>query len=114
PGVVNNKDNLHFITGAGFYGGHPNPIRANPAKAGWFHFDNSLPAGSEKIFSTQPTSDWPPVTVAMAKPVEGDYRQPGVSDGALLTYSASTNGLTEYVANNFSGEMTGNLIAATY
>ncbi|HYP17869.1 MAG TPA: hypothetical protein VEQ65_11720, partial [Opitutus sp.] len=39
---------------------------------------------------------------------------PGVADGALVTYTESTNGLTEYVANNFNGEMRGNLIAATY
>ena len=114
PGTVNNKDNLHLITGPGFYGGHPNPIRANPAGAGWFHFDNSQPVGSERIYSTLPTSDWPPVSLSMANPVEGDYRQPGVSDFALMTYPASTNGLAEYVAGNFSGEMQGNLIAATY
>lgn len=114
PGTVNNRDNLHLITGPGFYGGHPNPIRANPAGAGWFHFDNTLPAGSQKVFSASPTADWPSVPVAMADPREGDYLQPGVADGALLTNPASTNGLTEYVATNFSGAMQGNLIAASY
>lgn len=113
PGTVNNKDNLHVIT-AGYYAGHPNPIRANPAGAGWFHYDSTQPAGSEKIFSLTPTTDWPPVPVAMANPVEGDFRQPGVNDGALMTYTASTNGLAEYIATNFSGEMRGNLIAASY
>ncbi|HWL14446.1 MAG TPA: malectin domain-containing carbohydrate-binding protein, partial [Opitutus sp.] len=113
PGFVNNLDSLHLIT-PGFYRGHPNPIRANPAGAGWFHFDNNLPAGSQKVYSASPTTDWPPVPVAMANPVEGDFRQPGVDDGALLTYPASTNGITEYVATNFNGEMQGNLIAAAY
>ncbi|HEY5706892.1 MAG TPA: malectin domain-containing carbohydrate-binding protein [Terrimicrobiaceae bacterium] len=114
PGFVNNLDNLHFITGPGFYGGHPNPIRANPAGAGWFHFDNDAPTGQQMIFSPTPTSDWPPVPASMANPVEGDFKQPGTADSALLTYTASTNGLAEYVAMNFNGEMQGNLIAAAY
>lgn len=114
PGSVNNLDNLHLIPGPGYYAGHPNPIRANPAAAGWFHFDDAQPAGAQSVFSLNPTSDWPPVPVAMANPVEGDYRQPGVADGALLTYNASTNGIAEYIATNFSGEMQGNLLACTY
>jgi hypothetical protein len=64
PGTVNNLDHLHLITGPGFYGGHPNPIRANPSGAGRFYFDNSKPPGSEKTFSAQPTVDWPPVSVS--------------------------------------------------
>jgi hypothetical protein len=113
-GFVNNKDNLHLITGRGFYGGHPNPIRANPTGAGWFHFDNSQPAGSQAVYSLAPTSDWPSVPPSLANPVEGDFRQPGTEDGALMISSSSTNGLTEYVATNFSGAMQGNLIAACY
>src|SRR4029078_238396 len=58
--------------------------------------------------------DWPPVPVSLANPVQGDYRQPGSADGALLTNSSSTKGLTEYIANNLSGGMRGNLIAASY
>lgn len=112
-GTVNNQDNLHLVT-KDYYAGHPTPLRANPAGAGWFHFDESLPSGSQMVFSSNPTSDWPAVPVALANPVESDYRQPGVSDGALLTNPASTNGLTEYVATNFSGGMQGNLIAASY
>ncbi len=113
PGQVNDKDGLYRVT-PGFYRGHPNPLRANPAGAGWFHFDSSQPPGSQKIFSPNPTSDWPAVPVSMANPVEGDFRLPGVADGALLTYTESTNGLAEYVATNFGGEMQGNLIAAGY
>jgi len=33
---VNNLDGLHFINGSNYYGGHPNPIRANPNGAGLF------------------------------------------------------------------------------
>ena len=113
PGQVNDKDGLYRVT-SGFYRGHPNPVRANPAGAGWFHFDASKPPGSQKIYSLNPTSDWPSVPVSMANPVEGDFRLPGVADGALLTYTESTNGLAEYVATNFNGEMQGNLIAAGY
>ena len=113
-GTVNNLDNLHFIPERGYYGGHPNPIRANPAGAGWFHFDNTQPTGSQKIYSTSPTSDWPSVPVSLANPVEGDFRLPGTANGALLTNGASTNGLAEYISTHFNGEMQGNLIAASY
>ena len=81
---VNNKDNLHLISAPAFgpiYGGHPNPIRANPAGAGLYWYDND--AGMAN-FSLTPTVDWPPVPVAMANPVESDYQNPGVDDGALL------------------------------
>ncbi|MEM9261580.1 MAG: hypothetical protein AAGA62_18210, partial [Bacteroidota bacterium] len=64
---VNNLDNLHLITGLGYYGGHPNPIRANPAGAGLFTNDQ---AGGENgvfrtTFSGDPATtlpvDWPPL-----------------------------------------------------
>jgi len=108
-GAVNNLDNLHLITGPGYYGGHPNPIRANPAGAGWFHVD-----GTTKIYSATPTTDWPPVPLAMADPQEGDFRMPGAANGALWTNSASTTGMAEYTASNFGGAMVGNIIAAQY
>ena len=87
PGTVNNKDTLHFVTGRGYYGGHPNPIRANPAGAGWFHYDNSLPPASAKTYSASPTSDCPSVPVSMANPMEGAFHQSGVNDGSLMVRS---------------------------
>jgi hypothetical protein len=90
PGVTLN-DNLHYITGAGFYGGHPNPTRGNRANT----FNGQSP-------------------VSVSDPVQCDYRQPGVNDGALATFGASTNGLAEYTASNFSGVMDGNLLAASF
>jgi hypothetical protein len=39
--MVNNKDGLHYITGRGYYGGHPNPVRANPLNAGLFTHDHN-------------------------------------------------------------------------
>jgi malectin (di-glucose binding ER protein)/putative metal-binding protein len=84
-------DNLHLITGPGFYGGHPNPTRANPANT----FNGQSP-------------------VTTGDPVECDYRIPGVEDGALVTFPASTNGFAEYTATNFGGAMTGDLVAASF
>ncbi|MEO5977193.1 MAG: kelch repeat-containing protein, partial [Chryseolinea sp.] len=107
---VNNLDNLHFITGKGYYGGHPNPIRANPAGAGLYWFDNATSTGH---FELNPTVDWPPVPVSMANPVESDFRNPGVNDGALWVTPHSTNGLVEYSASNFNGALRGNLLAAS-
>ena len=112
PGTVNNKDGLYLISGAGYYRGHPNPIRANPAGAGWFH--NIEGPGGGFVYSTSPTTDWPPVPVAMADSRQGDFKLPGPADGALITNSASTTGLTEYTAPNFGGAMVGNIIATQY
>ncbi|MDH4057400.1 MAG: hypothetical protein OEU76_01480, partial [Cyclobacteriaceae bacterium] len=84
---VNNDDNLHLVSKPGMtpiYGGHPNPIRANPSGAGWYWFDNST---STPHFELAPTIDWPPVPVALANPVEGDFRNPGVNDGALHVWT---------------------------
>lgn len=117
PGVndpqVNNLDQLHLVYKPGMnpiYGGHPVPIRANPAGAGLF-WKNS----TGNNFSLTPTSDWPPVPVSMANPVEGDYRQAGVNDGALTTFNASTNGITEYTSTAyFNGDLTGDLLMASF
>ena len=111
---VNNKDNLHLISAPGIepiYGGHPNPIRANPSGAGLYWFNNNT---GQAQFSLKPTSDWPPVPASMANPIEGDYRNPGVGDGALHTFIASTNGMAEYTAPNFDGAMQGDLLAASF
>ena len=112
---VNNLDNLHLVSAPGLspiYGGHPNPIRANPGGAGLYWFNNLTGTAT---FSLNPTADWPPVPLSMANPVEGDYRNPGVNDGALLTFSSSTNGIAEYTATTFfGGALTGELVTALY
>lgn len=109
---VNNRDNLHYVSGPGFppiYGGHPNPIRANPLGAGLHYYT------TQHNFDLNPTADWPPVDPSMANPVEGDFRNPGVDDGALYTWPASTNGLAEYTSlNAFGGAMYGDLLAASF
>ncbi len=109
PGAVNNQDGLHEIS-QGYYGGHPNPIRANPAGAGWLRDDNGT-----KVYSLSPTTDWPPVPPSLADPQEGDFRMPGsVESGSIVTNTASTTGMAEYTAGNFGGEMLGNIIVTQY
>ncbi|MEL7162337.1 MAG: ring canal kelch-like protein, partial [Bacteroidota bacterium] len=69
---VNNRDNLHLITGPGYYGGHPNPVRANPAGAGLF--TNNQAGGENGVFRTSVTADpattlpvdWPPIPTSLA------------------------------------------------
>jgi glucose/arabinose dehydrogenase len=90
PGL-SQEDQLQYVTGAGFYGGHPNPTRANPANK----------------FNGQS-----PVTVGDAR--QCDYLTPGVQDAALTTFGFSTNGLAEYTASNFGGAMSGDLLAASF
>ncbi|MCB0000204.1 MAG: hypothetical protein KDE56_30780, partial [Anaerolineales bacterium] len=85
-------DGLHYISGAGYYGGHPNPARGNP----------------QGVFGSEVNTAVP---FALANPIECDFRQPGF-DGALAVWATSTNGLVEYTASNFGGEMQGDLLAA--
>lgn len=92
PGTTN-KDTLHLISGAGYYGGHPNPTRGNMANT--FNADQQSP-------------------VPAANPIECDYRAPGAEKGSLASFDSSTNGIAEYTATNFGGAMKGDLLAAGY
>ncbi len=94
PGLTD-KDQLHFITGEGFYAGHPNPTRGNMSNT--FNSDNQSPVSS-------------------ANAVECDYLDPdpGMEDGGLVLFSASTNGITEYTASNFQNKMKGDLLSAAH
>ena len=109
---VNNLDNLHFISGPGYYGGHPNPVRGNPTGAGLYTFGLSGVWRTSTGGANPLPSDWPPASASNS--VECDFRQPGVADGALYTWTASTNGIAEYTASNFSGGMAGDLLTASY
>ncbi|WP_054682634.1 hypothetical protein [Rhodothermus marinus] len=118
---VNNKDNLHFIRelepgdpnyvqpGERYYAGHPNPIRGNPLGAGLFKDSVWYAPGDPRL-----PVDWPPVPASLAYAAECDYRQPGEADGALTTFSSSTNGITEYTASNFGGALQGNLLVVSF
>ncbi|RYD95789.1 MAG: hypothetical protein EOP50_07470, partial [Sphingobacteriales bacterium] len=99
PGV-NNLDNFHYICDidnyipGSFYGGHPNPVRANPTGAGLYTHN-----GSTGVFRTSTTganplpANWPPVPASMADPREGFFKMPGIDDGSPLTFQSSTNGM---------------------
>jgi hypothetical protein len=92
PGV-DQPESLHLLQGPSYYGGHPNPTRGN--------MSNTFNANEQS-----------PVT--RANPIECDYQSPGAANLSLTTFSASTNGLTEYTASNFGGAMKGNLLAASF
>ncbi len=92
-GSATYNDNFHLITGPGYYGGHPNPTRAN--RANTFDGLSPIPEGLEN-------------------PVECEFLIPGVEDDAIALYDASTNGLAEYTATNFDGQMTGSIIATAW
>ncbi|MEX0289129.1 MAG: PKD domain-containing protein [Flavobacteriaceae bacterium] len=138
---MNNVDHLQLITTnkeaytfGSFYGGHPNPTRANPNGAGLYTAPASIgtagavfrtqkfdPDGSGSGSTSDPNvalpANWPPVSSVNA--VEGDWRGPGVSnpdgpdDNPVTTWQTNTNGIDEYTASNFGGAMKGNLLAGT-
>ncbi len=79
---VNNMDNFEYIgnintyTPNSYYGGHPNPVRANPAGAGLWTQSGTTGFWRTSKTGTNPLpSNWPPVPVA--NPVEGDFQMPG-------------------------------------
>lgn len=138
---VNNKDHLELVTNdiqnysfGSFYGGHPNPTRANPNGAGLYTApeqygtsgavfrtqvydpDGSTP-GSSTNASTALPANWPPVSIANV--IEGDWRGPGITnpdgtdDNPITIWGTNTNGIDEYTASFFGGSMQGNLLAGT-
>ncbi len=121
--IVNNQDGLHLIasidsyTPGSYYGGHPNPTRANPAGAGLYTYasgSGTFRTGITGNPATTLPSNWPPIPVDMADPIQGDYQNPGVDDNSLYTLESSTNGMTEYTASNFDGELQGDLLAVSF
>lgn len=138
--AINNEDHLQLVTTdlqnyipGSFYGGHPNPIRANPNGAGLYVAPNAN-GNAGAVFRTQKydpnqsttgstnnatialPANWPPVSTANA--VEGDWRGPGITnpdgpdDNPVTIWGTNTNGLAEYTASNFGGLMQGNLLAS--
>ncbi|OED39641.1 hypothetical protein AB833_14690 [Chromatiales bacterium (ex Bugula neritina AB1)] len=89
------KDSLHYITGKGYYGGHPNPTRGSK---------------NNKFNDSNPQS---PIQ-GNANAVECQYKVPGKSNNSLHVFNASTNGFTEYRASNFGGSMQGDLLAGSF
>ncbi len=93
-GGNNDDDVLQFISGEGYYGGHPNPTRGSRS--------NTFNTGT------------PQSPVSVADPAQCTYITSGNESGALATFNSSTNGITEYTASNFSGAMQGNLLTSSY
>jgi len=107
-------DLLHYISEAGYYGGHPVPIRAYPERAGiylygktvegWiqegpvYNFMELLPAD----FVAENFSD---------HPQECDY---STTARMIDTTGGSTNGIAEYTASNFDGALQGNILTASF
>ncbi|WMJ73512.1 T9SS type A sorting domain-containing protein [Cytophagaceae bacterium ABcell3] len=121
--MVNNLDGMHFIGNindydeGSYYGGHPNPVRANPEGAGLFtHFGGEDEEGVWRSSTTDSDyplpNDWPPVPVDMANPAEGEYQNPGEEDPSLVTFTTSTNGMCEYKASNY--DMKGDILTVGY
>ncbi|WP_265990643.1 putative Ig domain-containing protein [Larkinella insperata] len=118
---VNNLDNFHYVgdlrsyVSGSYYGGHPHPIRANPAGAGLYTHNGTSGVWRTSTSGANPLpSDWPPVPLSMAHPIEGDFQNPGETNSALLTFVASTNGITEYTASGFNNGLKGNLLVASF
>ncbi len=138
--MVDNLDHLELVTTnlqnyvpGSFYGGHPNPTRANPFGAGLYtasalsgnigaEFRTLIydPDGSKGAgYTTDSTiglpANWPPVAVANS--IEGDWRGPGTlnpdgpNDEPIAIWGTNTNGIDEYTASNFDGVMQGDLLA---
>ncbi|MEX2453681.1 MAG: malectin domain-containing carbohydrate-binding protein [Rhodospirillaceae bacterium] len=108
-------DNLHIVQ-QGTYGGHPNPTRASGAAAGlWSGQGGGLsedvqltPIGDSSndpgtVWDDLP-EDWSTITGGDTNPIEGVYfgpdNSPGPKDESLLSIGSSTNGITEYSADN--------------
>ncbi|MBX0324349.1 choice-of-anchor D domain-containing protein [Halomicroarcula sp. F13] len=104
-GDESNGDNLHYVT-EGFYGGHPNPTRANPDGAGLWEETTNDP---QQIGSTAGA-----VYDGYDGSAECDYQPSAEGDGALWENGASTNGMDEYTASNFDGKMQGDLLTAAF
>ena len=97
-----NYDQLHEITGQGYYGGHPNLVRAVGGQAGWIVTPGAgvtgatfLPQGSAGL----PADFNSVIPAGTADPRQSVFFEGGISDGALDTGQGSLNGLAEYTAS---------------
>ena len=116
---VNNLNGLHYVreTEAGFpyYAGHPTPVRGNPEGSGLYtYFDGVGVFRTSKTGNDPLPVDWPPIPEGVTSPSECDFRNSGDGDGSLVDYVPSTNGMAEYTASNFDGELQGTILSAGF
>lgn len=110
-------DTLHLITAAGYYGGHPAPIRAFPQLSGIQDYAQAPEGYWAENGPTLRLADLLPAGYGIQiddfpiDPRQCEYTLPGDS---LETVDSSTNGLAEYRADNFNGAMRGDLLAASF
>jgi len=114
-GSQNHGDTLQFISGPGYYGGHPTPIRAFPGLAGVVNYEqqggNWVLVNDEDFFALLPSDI--PAGFFGDNPIECDY-QANNSAEYLDIVGASTNGIAEYTAGNFGGALQGNILTASF
>ena len=116
---VNNLNGLHYIRetepGFPYYAGHPTPVRGNPEGAGLYTFFDGVGTFRDSQTGANPLpADWPPVPEGVTSASECDFRNSGVNDGSLVDYVPSTNGMAEYTASTFDGELQGAIISAGF
>lgn len=115
-GSNTHSDGLHLVGAAGYYGGHPAPLRAFPNQSGIHRYVKAnghwnlglplrflgelLPAGFGVSIADYPND-----------PRQCAFQVPA---GALEIVTSSTNGMAEYRASNFDGAMRGDLLAASF
>jgi N-acetylneuraminic acid mutarotase len=105
--------NIDSYTPGSYYGGHPNPVRANPQGAGLYTHDGKKGVwrdGSDSLYPLP--KDWPPVSTP--DPKESDYQMAGTKDKSLVAFWTSTNGITEYTASNFKSALKGALLTTNF
>ncbi|OED39661.1 hypothetical protein AB833_14800 [Chromatiales bacterium (ex Bugula neritina AB1)] len=100
PGYTQH-DALHLITGPGYYGGHPNPTRANTGNT----FNSSNPQSPVSSGNAVECNFYGPGQNGLAKHVQNK---------SLVSLPRSTTGITEYTASNFNGDMQGSLLATSW
>jgi WD40 repeat protein len=84
------SNSLHHIAQAGYYGGTPNPTRANRQNT----FNERMPQSP----------------VEFEDPAQGHFLLPGAENGALILFTASTNGITVYNSSDFGPPNERNLL----
>lgn len=129
-GGTGDPEPLFLVEDGGYYG-HPNPTRANQDQSFTVYNDNGNPDGSLNPNSVPSLADLVPEPVNIQNgfiidpsKFTGDSSrllQSGVrverdsgQSNSLLNVGSSSNGLVEYTANFFGGQLNGDLLVAQF